>query len=181
MTTTRSGIPTDYAGTHFRSRLEARWAAFFDLVGWSWTYEPFDAEDYIPDFLIAGDAPFLVEVGPCITELDYYEKSVKPQRIPQPPTLVIGVAATFAGRAAGLIVNDLPGLVSPTFWVRCGSKLSIFSGDNMTRPCGHRGRNGHALVWDHDELTALWRRAGNDVQWKARRPTAIGEILRVAR
>lgn len=31
---TWSEIPTTYQHTLFRSRLEARWAAFFDLVGW---------------------------------------------------------------------------------------------------------------------------------------------------
>lgn len=75
---TRSGIPTDYRSQRFRSRLEARWAAFFDLVGWRWTYEPFDTDGYIPDFLIHGDWPFLVEVGPCVTETDYRNKTAKP-------------------------------------------------------------------------------------------------------
>lgn len=35
-------IPTRYSGVQFRSRLEAKWAAMFDLFGWSWEYEPFD-------------------------------------------------------------------------------------------------------------------------------------------
>ena len=40
-TTQREGIPTLYGGVRFRSRLEARWAAFFfDVAGWSWEYEP---------------------------------------------------------------------------------------------------------------------------------------------
>jgi len=33
-------IPTRYAGCHFRSRLEARWAVFFDRLGVAWQYEP---------------------------------------------------------------------------------------------------------------------------------------------
>jgi hypothetical protein len=45
-------IPTTYAGVNFRSRLEARWAAFFDLCGWKWEYEPFDLEGWAPDFLL---------------------------------------------------------------------------------------------------------------------------------
>ena len=45
-------IPTTYAGVNFRSRLEARWAAFFDLVGWEWDYEPFDLNGWTPDFLL---------------------------------------------------------------------------------------------------------------------------------
>ncbi len=28
---TIKAIPTEYAGVHFRSRTEARWAAFFDV------------------------------------------------------------------------------------------------------------------------------------------------------
>lgn len=33
-------FPTAYGGAVFRSRLEARWAGFFDLMGWAWQYEP---------------------------------------------------------------------------------------------------------------------------------------------
>ncbi len=47
-----SGIPTVYNGVQFRSRLEARWACFFDLCGWHWQYELADLAGWIPDFLI---------------------------------------------------------------------------------------------------------------------------------
>jgi hypothetical protein len=73
----RSGIRTHHHDTNFRSRLEARWAAFFDLVGWRWTYEPFDADGWIPDFLIHGDGALLVEIGPCIYKSDFSEKASK--------------------------------------------------------------------------------------------------------
>lgn len=33
-------IETEYGGYRFRSRLEARWAVFFDTVGLRWHYEP---------------------------------------------------------------------------------------------------------------------------------------------
>lgn len=72
------GIPTSYAGTRFRSRLEGRWAAFFDLLGWRWVYEPFDTAGWIPDFLIDGAAPFLVEIGPCEVWSEYHDKATKP-------------------------------------------------------------------------------------------------------
>jgi hypothetical protein len=75
--TVRRGIPTTYRGARFRSRLEARWAAFFDLVEWSWVYEPFDADGWIPDFLIRGPWPFLVEVGPCVSRGEYVAKGDK--------------------------------------------------------------------------------------------------------
>ena len=48
-------IETKYKGYRFRSRLEARWAVFFDELGIEWEYEPegFDLGDgtyYLPDF-----------------------------------------------------------------------------------------------------------------------------------
>ena len=38
-TTALKAIDTHYAGHRFRSRLEARWAVFFDTMGWRWEYE----------------------------------------------------------------------------------------------------------------------------------------------
>lgn len=47
-------IETRYAGCRFRSRLEARWAVFFDRLGIAWEYEPQGyntaAGPYLPDF-----------------------------------------------------------------------------------------------------------------------------------
>jgi len=57
-------IPTRYNGTIFRSRLEARWAAFFDLCDWRWDYEPLDLNGWIPDFLI--EKKLLVEIKPLV-------------------------------------------------------------------------------------------------------------------
>lgn len=49
-----AAIETRYGGCRFRSRLEARWAVFFDHLGIRWTYEPegyhTDGGDYLPDF-----------------------------------------------------------------------------------------------------------------------------------
>jgi len=64
-------IETKYRGMLFRSRLEARWAAFFDRAGWHWEYEPFDLSGWVPDFAIrapSGPArkPVLVEVKPIL-------------------------------------------------------------------------------------------------------------------
>jgi hypothetical protein len=68
-------IETQYNGRFFRSRLEATWAAFFDLCNWQWEYEPFDLNGWIPDFIIRdkqfGDGELLVEVKPFfLSELD---------------------------------------------------------------------------------------------------------------
>jgi hypothetical protein len=53
-------IETQYAGYRFRSRLEARWAVFFDRAGIAWDYEPEglivpvgrDYIRYLPDFWV---------------------------------------------------------------------------------------------------------------------------------
>lgn len=53
-------IETEYAGCRFRSRLEARWAVFFDVLGITWEYEPnayhigFGGFSYLPDFWLPG-------------------------------------------------------------------------------------------------------------------------------
>ncbi len=50
-------IETHYKGYRFRSRLEARWAVFFDALGLQWEYEPegfvlADGTPYLPDFRV---------------------------------------------------------------------------------------------------------------------------------
>jgi hypothetical protein len=52
-------IPTRYKGILFRSRLEARWAVFFDAIGCPWEYEPEwflmpSGVPYLPDFRLNG-------------------------------------------------------------------------------------------------------------------------------
>src|ERR1700687_4111304 len=68
--------PTMYRGVMFRSRLEARYAAFFDLAGWTWKYEPFDLHGWTPDFFVTfpcrhsecgGSHSLFVEVKPYLT------------------------------------------------------------------------------------------------------------------
>lgn len=50
-------IETRYKGYRFRSRLEARWAVFFDALNFQWEYEPegfvlSDGTHYLPDFRV---------------------------------------------------------------------------------------------------------------------------------
>ena len=73
-------IETEYKGYRFRSRLEARWAIFFDACGVDWEYEPegYDLGDglyYLPDFLLHGvdgrdGGDLYVEVKGQMTDLD---------------------------------------------------------------------------------------------------------------
>jgi hypothetical protein len=78
MSLVHKGIPTVYNGIRFRSRLEAKWASFFDLLKWPWLYEPFDLNCYVPDFILKFPlAPLLVEVKPGITEKELIELGSK--------------------------------------------------------------------------------------------------------
>jgi hypothetical protein len=53
---TIKAIQTRYGNRHFRSRLEARWAVFFDKAGVKWDYEPegflLPSGPYLPDFYV---------------------------------------------------------------------------------------------------------------------------------
>ena len=77
-------IPTRYRDVMMRSRLEARWAAFFDAVGLPWEYEPIRLDGWVPDFRLVVPCPtvtcpaethtLLVEVKPFTNqqEFDYH-------------------------------------------------------------------------------------------------------------
>lgn len=59
-------IETEYNGYRFRSRLEARWAVFFDTLGIRYEYEPegyvlSDGSKYLPDFYLP-DYKYYAEV-----------------------------------------------------------------------------------------------------------------------
>ncbi len=64
-------LPTYYQGRKFRSRLEARWAVFFDAVGIRWTYEPEGylvyGHGYLPDYHLT-DLGLFVEIKPELAE-----------------------------------------------------------------------------------------------------------------
>lgn len=63
-----SPIQTAYNGHHFRSRLEARWAVFFDALGVKYEYEAegydLDGVWYLPDFWLPEMACY-VEIKPA--------------------------------------------------------------------------------------------------------------------
>ena len=87
-------IQTKYKGYLFRSRLEARWAVFFDCCGVEYEYEPegYDLGNglmYLPDFLLHGvdgrdGGDLYVEVKGQMTEDDakkinrFYELGTQP-------------------------------------------------------------------------------------------------------
>ena len=61
-------IETNYKGYKFRSRLEARWAVFFDTAQIAWEYEPegyilSDGRKYLPDFYLPDESMFVEVKG----------------------------------------------------------------------------------------------------------------------
>lgn len=70
-------IETHYNGYRFRSRLEARWAIFFDTLGIKYEYEPegyqlSDGTLYLPDFYLPESKQFF-EVKGVMTEKDMHK------------------------------------------------------------------------------------------------------------
>ena len=68
-------IETQYKGYLFRSRIEARFALFFDVLGIEWEYEKegFDCKKagwYLPDFYLPESKWFVEIKGGSITKKD---------------------------------------------------------------------------------------------------------------
>lgn len=70
-------IETHYNGYRFRSRLEARWAVFFDQIGIKYQYEVegflfSDGTKYLPDFYLPESDSFF-EVKGIMTDFDMHK------------------------------------------------------------------------------------------------------------
>lgn len=73
-------IDTKYKGYFFRSRLEARWAVFFDCLGWNWLYEhegfKLPSGAYLPDFFFP-DIKVYAEVKPTKLTIIELQKCIE--------------------------------------------------------------------------------------------------------
>jgi hypothetical protein len=68
-------LPTSYSGRRFRSRVEARWAVWFDACGIPWDYEPEGyylgtAGNYLPDFHLENAECFFEVKGAPANDLE---------------------------------------------------------------------------------------------------------------
>lgn len=186
---TIKAIPTRYAGVQFRSRLEARWAAFFDLVGWRWQYEPFDLNGWIPDFALIGHKTTLVEVKPVdegsdllaatqaeiaranpgqeVLILSYFTPITQAEHWDNTPIL------GWLYESWGDI--DAPcwewGLAAVSTWVRSPALgFCSESGSYVDRISGEYSGNIGGDIYDvavASTLRNLWAEAGNMVQWRS--------------
>lgn len=98
-------IATAYRGYEFRSRLEAKWAHFFDLCGWQWSYEPLDLPGWIPDFAL-GERRTLVEIKPAFELKDFADAISKIQAAGyQGDVILLGADPTFV---SGVTYHEAP-------------------------------------------------------------------------
>lgn len=159
-------IETRYQGYRFRSRLEARWAAFFDQLGWRWEYEPYDENGWIPDFLILGVKPLLVEVKPAASVADLV-KLVEPAHVrpewpatkdgePRPPTL------SERGIPEVLLVGATPRLPgADRYWRPDGTEIEYGAGESDMSGFGFAGWLADGDMYDGSLWTfgeASWHR-----------------------
>lgn len=177
------GVPTRYNGTLFRSRLEARWAVFFDLVGWPWAYEPIDLAGYIPDFVLRFPAGAVaVEVKPAVVLADLEEHAKKITvsgwggvtlalgAVVWPDHTPHGLDVIGYGNEVVHLGDEAEHAYDATEAFRC-IDCGAFSirGASLSYRCHVNGcydGDGHVGQLQPGELAALWADAGNRVQWR---------------
>lgn len=174
-----NAIPTTYRGVRMRSRLEARWAAFFDAIDWPWQYEPFDLSGYIPDFVLPFAAgSLLIEVKPAHSLADLHAHTPKIDATDwDKEALVVGVdlfpSSAFGDNPSVGVIREADG--PEWFWdeaplakcISCGHVFPFHgSASWRCRVCGADDGNAHMGSAPTD-LRDRWVAAGNRVQWRA--------------
>lgn len=192
----RTGIPTTVQGVTFRSRLEAKWATMFSLLGIPWEYEPFDADGYIPDFLLLGDDPVLVEVKPAatLTECEAYVARLSralhghwahdilivgaSPTLPKPPNycgwegdFIVGLLAEYFDPSvwAGELSPPPEWVWAPAAWNCCGlcGGTSFIHTEQSYRSRLCGHYDGDHYVGQVHGLRALWNKASDKTRWTA--------------
>lgn len=187
----RGSIETEYAGHLFRSRLEAKWAAFFDVHDLRWEYEPFDLNGWIPDFLLMGpEISIIADVKPIMHRHEFEERAreLKPWIITDPAPLtsmcvILGAtpllpwSSPMGDPAAGLMSQDdgtdgWDGDIKWDLasWIICGEcehlGLVKLPGTPKIVPCGHHPRSGK---WpEYHQLKWAWGMAHGATRWIGR-------------
>ena len=190
-----AAIPTRYAGVQFRSRLEARWAAFFDLLDWPWEYEPIDLNGYIPDFSLKFYRPMLVEVKPilrwpclvthCQDQDCFHDAAVTSELIKiwdsdwKHEIVLVGASLreefNQEYQLGALAQEDDFGPPGEASFISSWADLFLCTSCNVISFCSnthsyHCRVNGCHDGYNHKgepgRLDLLWREAGNRVQWK---------------
>lgn len=182
--TTSQAIITTYRNVRFRSRLEARWAAFFDQLLWPWLYEPLDLAGYIPDFILPfTHDPVLVEVKPAIylSDLEPYQQKITESGWAHEAVIVgatlfqddpneamLGLLGQHFDDPAKLVWGDSAVLM---LCEECAE--TSFCAQDQSWHCRRRGcytgnttREAHATPETVAMFQRQWAIAGNLVQWR---------------
>lgn len=177
-------IATTFDGIEYRSRLEARWAAFMHNIGWEHTYEPLDGDGYIPDFIVHGAAAFFVEVKPAVVLSEFRQEQAKVERGLQQfdrDVVIVGVTPflTSAQGFASYCANSasVGWMLSESDWqdadwitcLHCHAAAVFHTTMSFhSRPCGHY--DGDHLLGQPalDYLQGAWSDACNEVKWRGR-------------
>lgn len=161
-------IETVYVGYRFRSRLEARWAIFFDTLGLRWEYEAegFDlghGYKYLPDFWLP-ELDCWIEIKPIMRDIEDWpvgEVKLKAELLAQKTGkhvfILVGTPGPVGGMGVldkdsytGFAVAPLIGLYDNSYWwcvcPICGSVGIQYD--------GRSGRNIHEPNCQyHDDKT----------------------------
>lgn len=146
----------------FRSRLESRIAAFLDLTGITWAYEPFDLKQYIPDLLIElPTGPTILECKPAIAAPEFREPCRRVTRSGWAgPALVIGSQLSLAP-------DDRADL---TLYGTCAAEVGGWARVGRGR---WPAKLGAYPFGEGVEIFDRWAHALNATQWKG-----IGNLAR---
>lgn len=115
-------IETEYNGYRFRSRLEARWAVFFDALGVKYQYEPegFELEGgerYLPDFWLPKEQMW-VEIKPELPK-GVWDGSSKAERFSRALDQKVWLAAGDPLESSSLLISG------KYWWFDNNSKIKI--------------------------------------------------------
>lgn len=168
------GIPTKYGGIQFRSRLEAKWASFFDTLGWEYEYEPFDLAGWIPDFALMLRNKVLVEVKPSLDVEELSRHSDKIDRAePSNEVLLVGATPFMDDHVIGLFWDGMEWSEAESFRCVTGHGLGWChsTGSFMCRVCGEYDGDHHKHPISDAYMSTLreqWAIASNISQWRGR-------------
>jgi len=125
-------IPTKYNGITYRSRMEAKWAVFYDTLDIKYEYEAegFDLSGkwYLPDFYLTEHDCFIEVKGPKPTQEDCEKASM---------------LSEDSGKDVFLFYGEIPNPSSP--WGVTGSKGAVAWGEEI------RDRLGEEFYKPHEE------------------------------
>jgi len=163
--------PTMYNGVQYRSRLEARWAAFFDLIGWKHEYEPIDLPGWSPDFRVVfpcghsechGSHTLLVEVKPYF-DLKQFEGH---------PCLLYDYGMRSGGHFDSTDVDVAEG--KTCYEIPADASAAFGANPEVTYWQMSHGAGGGCFTlieWIEPGYSRLWSQAGNAVQWIPKKKT----------